>query len=298
MRLSIVLAVAVLVAACNRPEEPSTTRGKLFMLVTDSYVPLVAKEADEFMAEYNKTQIRFGGSTTREAIVALLNDSVRCICVDRQLNAEERKVVQETGINLATIRIGRDALVLIVNDANPLKSMRMATIRSILDKSIVMWKNVPGSSLSGKLELIVTGKNSGTYELLQRRFFNLAHEFVPTMTGSTEKEIVQYIVANPQALGIVCFASVVDHPQGVRMLAVESTDSTSQSQYVEPNQSNIYEELYPLSFSLYLYLSETKLGVGSGFSTFVMTLPGQKIIQDYGLAPEIVPSRIIQLKSE
>ena len=298
MRLSILMTFAVLVAACNRPEEPTTTRGKLFMLVTDSYIPLVVKEADEFMAEYNKTEIRMGGTTTREAIVALLNDSVRCICVDRQLNAEERKVVQENGINLATVRIGKDALVLIVSDENPVKTMKLATIRSILDKSIAMWKSVPGSGLSGKVELVFTGKNSGTYELLQSRFFNLSHELIPTKTGSTEKEIVRYIAANPQALGIVSFAAVVEHPKGIHMLAVESTDSTSQSQYVEPNQSNIYEELYPLSFSLYLYLSEKKLGVGSGFSTFVMTLTGQKIIQDYGLAPEVVPSRIIQLKSE
>jgi phosphate transport system substrate-binding protein len=298
MRWSILVLVAVLVAACNRPEEPSTTRGSLSMLVTESYIPLLAKEAGGFMTVYDKTSIHMKGTTTREAIVALLNDSVRCICVDRQFNAEEHKVVQQAGITLASIKIGHDALVLIVSDQNPLKEIKLEAIRSILDKSITTWNQVPGSHLTGKLELILLGKNSGVNELLQRRFFNLPNEVVPTMTGATEKEIIGYIAENPQALGIVSFASVVDRPKGIHKLAVQPTDSTAEQLYIEPSQSNIYEKLYPLNYSLYLYLSEKKLGVGSGFSTFVMTLTGQQIIQDYGLVPEIVPSRIIQLKSE
>jgi ABC-type phosphate transport system substrate-binding protein len=152
--------------------------------------------------------------------------------------------------------------------------------------------------MTGNLELILTGKNSGTYELLQRGFFSLPKETIPGKIGETEKQIVEYIAASPNALGIVSLAAVVGHPKGIRTLAVESPDSTLQGQTIIPSQSNIYEELYPLNYSLYLYISEPTLAVGSGFSTFVMTLQGQKIIQDYGLAPEIVPSRIIQLKSE
>jgi len=268
------------------------------MLVSNPYLPLMSQEADEFMAEYDKTHIRMEGTTAREAVVALLNDSVRCICIGRPMNAEERRVAQDAGITVGTIRIGRDALVFIVSDGNPVKTIKLSTLKLILGKPGARWKNVPGSSLSGNIEVIFTGKNSGTYELLQRKFFDLGKEIAPTKTGPTEKEIVQYIRANPQALGIVSFASVVDHPNGVHMLAVESMDTTSQKTFVEPNQSNIYEELYPFTYSLYLYLSEKKLGVGSGFGTFVMTLMGQKIIQEYGIAPETIPSRIIQLKSE
>ena len=298
MRYVIFIVLALSLVACNRHEEPTTTRGDLFLLVSKSYVPLMTKEARLFMDEYNKTRVRMEGTTAREAVVALLNDSVQCICINRPLNPEERKVAQDAGINVSSIRLGRDALVLVVNAANPLKNIRLATIRRILDKSITRWNEIPGSHLKGKVEVIYTEKNSGTYELLQQKFFDLKRELVPTMTGPTDTAIVQYIRGNPQALGIVSFASVVDRPKGIRVLAVESADSASAGTYVEPNQANIYEELYPLNYSLYLYLSEKKLGVGSGFATFVMTLMGQQVVQSYGLAPEIVPSRIIQLKSE
>lgn len=298
MKSGVFVFVLFLVAACNREEEPNTTRGKLSLLVTNTYVPLASKEADEFMAEYNKTSIKMVGTSTREAIVALLNDSVHCIFVDRSLNPEERKVVQDAGMNLATIQIGKDALVLIVSDENALKSIRKEALQSVIEKTIADWKEIPGSHRSGKLEVVTTGKNTGVPELLQRRFFHLNEGFVPTMIGASESEIVQYVKTNAQALGIVSFASVVDRPTGVHMLGIETADSTSQTKVVYPNQSNIYSELYPLTYSLYLYISESRLGVGSGFGTFIMTIQGQQIIQDYGLAPEIVPSRIIQLKSE
>ncbi len=298
MRSFFLVAILVFAAACNKEEQPNTTSGKLFMLTTDTYVPLLAKEADEFTTEYTKTTVKIAGTSTREAIVALLNDSVRCICVDRSLNAEERKVVQEAGLKLATIRIAKDALVLVLSDQNALKSIGMETIKGIVEKSITDWKQIDGSHRSGQIEAVTTGKNTGVPELLGRKFFHLDREFVPTMTGATDKEIVRYIKDTPQALGIVSFASVVDHPRGIHMLALESTDSTSQTQTVDANQSNIFHDLYPLTYSLYLYISEPKLAVGSGFGTFIMTIQGQQIIQDYGLAPEIVPSRIIQLKSE
>jgi ABC-type phosphate transport system substrate-binding protein len=298
MKPWVLIITLIFLAACSKQEEPNTTRGSLFMLATETYLPLLNKEADEFMTEYDRTHVTIAGTTTREAIVALVNDSVRCICIDRSLNPEERKVVQEAGMNLSTIRIGKDALVLIVSDQDSLKSITMETLRGIADKSVTDWKRIPDSHRSGKLEVVTTGLNTGVPELLQRRFFHLDKEFVPTMTGTTEKQIVQYIKDTPQGIGIVSFASVLDHPKGIHILGLGIKDSTSRSQIVEPNQANIFHDLYPLTYSLYLYISEPKLAVGSGFGTFIMTIQGQQIIQDYGLAPEIVPSRVIQLTSE
>jgi phosphate transport system substrate-binding protein len=286
------------IAGCSRKEEPNTTHGKLFMLVSESHVPLLKQEAAEFMAEYDKTDVQIAGTTTRGAIVALLNDSVHCICVDRQLNTEERKVAQDAGISIASVRIGRDAIVLIVNDHNPLKSISVKSLENVLDGSVTSWKKVPGTKLSGQLELVMTGRNSGIYEMLQQRFFKLTKELALAKIGESERQIARYVAASERAIGVVSLAAVVDRPRGIHLLAVESTDTTGRPLSIAPSQENVYDELYPLHYSLYLYISEQKLGIGSGFSTFVMTLPGQKIIQDYGLAPEIVPSRIIQLKSE
>ncbi len=296
--LLIIIACAVCVAGCSKTEAPNTTHGNLFVLVSESHLPLLKQEAAEFMAEYDKTDVRLAATTTRGAIVALLNDSVHCICVDRTLNTEERKVAKDAGLNIVPVRIGRDAIVLIVNDQNPLKTISTKTLEGILDGSITKWSQVPGAGRSGQVELVMTGKNSGVYEMLQQGFFKLTKELALSKVGESERQIARYVAVSEKSLGVVSLAAVVDRPKGIHLLSFEMTDTTGQSQVVPPSQENVFEELYPLHYSLYLYISEQKLAVGSGFSTFVMTLPGQKIIQDYGLAPEIVPSRIIQLKSE
>jgi hypothetical protein len=49
---------------------------------------------------------------------------------------------------------------------------------------------------------------------------------------------------------------------------------------------------------VYLYNAERKAGVGVGFTSFVTTTVGQKIVQNAGLAPASIPNRIIQLNAE
>ncbi len=298
MRALFFIFIGVTLFGCNRSEEPNTTHGSLYMLVSESHLPLLQREASEFTAEYDKTQVHLAGTTTRGAIVAMLNDSVHCICVDRLMNAEEKKVVQDAGMSVASVRIGRDAAVVIVNDRNAVREISAGTLEGILNGSIKRWNKVPGARMSGPLELVMTGKNSGIYEMLQQKFFHVPGDLALARVGETERQIAQYVGVTTNALGVVSLAAVVDHPRGVRILEVETADTTGRPIAVYPSQENIYNELYPFHYSLYLYVSERKLGIGSGFSTFIMTLSGQKIIQEYGLAPEIVPSRTILLKSE
>ncbi len=298
MKTGLLIVFLLSLSGCNRSDAPNTTHGSLVMQVSESQLPLLRQEASGFMTEYDKTTVTLTGTTTRGAIVALLNDSVHCICVDRQLNAEEKKVAQDAGMSIASVRIGRDAAVLIINDRNRLKSISIKTLEGVLDGTISRWNKVPGAKMSGPIELVMTGKNSGIYEMMQQRYYKLPKDIALTKVGESERQIARYVAITGNALGIVSLAAVVDHPRGVQMLAVETVDTTGQVVPVIPSQENIYNDLYPFSYSLYLYISEQKLGVGAGFSTFIMTLSGQKIIQEYGLAPEIVPTRIIQLKSE
>ena len=67
---------------------------------------------------------------------------------------------------------------------------------------------------------------------------------------------------------------------------------------VKATQRSIYDRVYPLTYSLYLYTSEKTPGTAYGFSAFVAEDIGQRVFLYAGLVPKTMPYRTIQLTQE
>ncbi len=295
-----VILISISVAACRkRPEKPeeTATKGSLVVFVAQSYEDFIRQEANAYVRSYTDVSISVSGTSTREAIVHLLNDSVQCICVDRPLNDEERQVAAKAELIVAENKIGEGALALIVHESNPMEFIGFQDIKDILTGSKKSWTALKESRWAGDMNLVLTGRNSGTYEILLNHFFKIQSPLTVTTTLETEKEVVEYTRTHPQALGIVSIAAVRNVAGKTKVLAVESANVMDEL-FVRPTQLNIYRALYPLHYSLYLYTSGSSRGVGAGFSTFVRSMQGQKIVQDAGFVPVVIPNRIIQINTE
>ena len=315
----IILGLAILfggLAGCSRQEsETSPTKGHAIAIVSESHLPLLQKEADEFHRLYETASITLLPASTREAIVHLINDSVRVIVTDRALNDEERGVVEKAGIKITETRIAEDALVLVVHQQNPVQNMTLGSLKDIVTRKITEWSRVPEAQQaqpkwSGPIDFVFTGRNSGAYELLAQKFLSLQEDLVPTVIVQTQKEVLDYVAAHPLALGVVsaaCFYSVT-RPQGIpdttavlRTLAVPRTDTTAVDVFVKLYQYYIYRGIYPFHYGVYMYFTSAPTrdaGPELGFTTFVASYLGQKIIQDAGLVPATMPIRVIQTKQE
>ena len=295
----IFLSGMLLVSCRPKPSKPeeTPTKGNLMLLVTDSHDWVLKEQADEYSRQYPEVHISVAGVSTREAIVHFLNDSVKSICIDRPLNKEELEVAAKANFEYAENKIAEDALAIIVHPQNPLKEILYQDVKEILTGVKKSWSQISSGGGRGTIELVLTGRNSGTYELLQRHFFRIDGNITISQLLPTQQRVVEYISAHPQALGIVSIAAVRNDSGSVKVLAVESTNMEGE-RFVRPNQINIYRSLYPLHYSLYLYTSESSTGVAAGFSTFVRSMQGQKIIQNVGLVPVVIPNRVIQINTE
>jgi phosphate transport system substrate-binding protein len=317
-RVVTLLVLLASLAACNRQEaETNPTRGRVTAYVAESHAALLQQEVDEFHRLYEAAHINLLTATTREAIVHLLNDSVRIIIIDRPLNAEEQQVVKDNEIRVNETRIAEDALALIVNKQHPLENLTLATIKDIVRGKITNWRQVPeravtpdGNSLDGPIEFVFTGRNSGAYELLVQKFLNLQEEVVPAVVVQTQNEVLDYVKGHTRALGVVsaaCFYAAT-RPKGVpdsttvlRALNVERQDSTTTGKFVMLHQTNIYRGYYPFHYGVYIYTTSSPnrdAGPEVGFATFVASYPGQKIIRDAGLAPATMPIRLVQTNED
>jgi phosphate transport system substrate-binding protein len=309
-RIFLTIFAVLGLAACQRQPETNPTRGRVTVIVAESHAALMQQEANEFQRLYEAAHVTLLSATTREAIVHLLNDSVRIIIIDRPLNAEERDVVKKNEIRVNETKIAEDALALVVHQQNPIENMTLAKLTDIVLRKITNWDQVPEGQWSGPIEFVFVGRNSGAYELLGKKFLHLNEEIVPTVVVSTQKEVLNYVASHARALGVVsaaCFYSVT-RPQGVpdstitlRTLAVEHEDSTGTKQFVKLHQANVYRGFYPFHYGVYIYTTSSPTraaGPELGFATFVASYAGQKIIKDAGLVPATMPIRLVQINED
>lgn len=291
--LGLLLCISLL--ACAQPEEESPTRGRLHVLVTESHAALLQEQARVFERLYPDAKITITAASTREAIVQMMSDSVRLICIDRALNEEERAAAREAEIKIDEIKIAEDALALLVHEQNPARQMSLATLAEIMAGKKTSWDQVAGAKWSGRIEIALTGRNSGIYELLTRQFLRLTNEVPAALIAENQQQVVQYLSTHARGLGVVSMAALQDSIPYLRALALPAADSAAASDYVKPHQANIYRGWYPLRFPIYLCSTAERASLASGFVAFVTSHPGQKIFLDAKLVPATMPVRLVQI---
>ncbi len=296
--IAALLLVLAILPGCRR-QEATATSGATTILVSHPLDSLVREEAAQYVSLYPQVQLSVTSLETREAIVELLNGGTSVIAIDRPLNDEERDVAAQAQLNLTVNAFAHDGLAVIVHRDNPVRQLTVASVRRIVTREATAWMAIPESHWDRAIDLTLSGVNSGPPELLQRTFFHLPRTPEPTSRVGTQEQALAYVAAHPGAVTFVSMTHLDRLTRDLRIVPVESTDSTEARTFVLPSQMNVYQSLYPFHYSLYLVIAESKAAVGAGFSTFVIkTVEGQKLVQKAGLVPVNIPNRVIQLNPE
>jgi len=295
--LSMLFILIAVVGGCKKQTETTAFDHRL-LFAADPYLPLMQQEAEQFISLYPQMKIEVRSATTREAIVLLLNDSVHTIVIDRQFNEEEKQVAQQADIRLVENKIAEDGVAIIVHKQNPIPNITTESVHRIITKTATEWRQIAESRWSGPIDFVLTGKNSGMYELLQKKVFPGSKPLEPNAVMHSQREVIQYVSVHPYSIGCVAASLLIDESVNVKMLPVLAKSPEGDVKEYLPKQQEIHESLYPFHYSLYLYNAEVKSAVGLGFSALVLSNVGQKIFQRSGLVPVSIPYRTIQLKTE
>jgi len=307
MKSAVFAALIVLgIVGCTQRQGSDIRRGTLMVLVTESHLPLVQQMAVEYQSAFPNSVIQPRGTTTRGAIVDMANDTVRCIVVDRRLNEEERAAMESARLRVVETEVAQDGLAVLVHRGNKLTSISMEELAAMVSGKTGVWNSVPASKLRGPLELCLTGKNSGLYEMVVRHFFKTQGDIPVAAVAPSQRGILEYVATHPEAIGLISFATWLDTTDAacgrwkkdVRLLTFSTTDAQGARTPVKLNQRNIFDQIYPLTYSLYIYTSEKTPGAAQGFSAFIAGERGQRMFQYAGLVPKTMPYRTIQLTQE
>ena len=299
-RFWMVLALTGAVAGCQRePGSAVLTKGRLVVECDEAVWPAMQKEAEEFRRQYQESEITVRAVEAREATANFVNDSVRVIVCGRKLNEEETGALKSSKTEFQEYLVARSAVAVIMHGENRLDQVRMGQLDSLFSGVTTRWSHLRGRPV---VDLVVGGIDCSTNEVFRAQVLKGRTLALSATRMKSSAELILHVQNSRAAIGIVSPAWLKGADAGVNVPAVGSPEWRPDTlglpgQYYTPAQAYVFLGYYPVVANVYIYSREIDRNISLGFIAFVMSGPGQKIIQESGLVPAQVPVRIVQLTS-
>ena len=307
--IGIVLLLAL--SACRSKSKEGQTdtysSGVIAIAADASFEPIIQEEIDVFESLYPLAGIVPRYTTEVEAINLLLKDSVRLAVATRTLTEEEMNSFHSRKFYPREIKLATDALALIVNRANPDSLLSVRDFRRILTGEAKTWKQVNSNSGLKDIQVVFDNKNSSTVRFAMDSVCGgkpLATENVSAL--KTNQQVIDFVAKNPAAIGVIGVnwlgnrsdTTNLSFKEEIRVMAVSAGDVATPENSYKPYQAYLYYGNYPLARPIYAILNDPRNGLPWGFTSFMTSDKGQRIILKSGLVPATQPERIVHVKDE
>lgn len=307
--IGIVLLLAL--SACRSKSKEGQTdtysSGVIAIAADASFEPIIQEEIDVFESLYPLAGIVPRYTTEVEAINLLLKDSVRLAIATRTLTEEEMNSFHSRKFYPREIKLATDALALIVNRANPDSLLSVRDFSRILTGEAKTWKQVNSNSGLKDIQVVFDNKNSSTVRFAMDSVCGgkpLATENVSALT--TNQQVIDFVAKNPAAIGVIGVnwlgnrsdTTNLSFKEEIRVMAVSAEDVATPENSYKPYQAYLYYGNYPLARPIYAILNDPRNGLPWGFTSFMTSDKGQRIILKSGLVPATQPVRIVHVKDE
>ncbi|MCB0727010.1 MAG: substrate-binding domain-containing protein [Ignavibacteriae bacterium] len=291
-----------------------STSGEMSIVVDENVEPLMKAEIAEFERLNKEAKILMNSVPTKNAIVDFINRDTKLIVVSRNLNEEERGIVEKNKMEITEHPLAIDGIGFIVNNDNPIKRVTSVDLKNIFSGEYKYWTDIKvqdeeqnqkaKSFFKGdlnKIKIFIQRKNSATYEYIQDSILrNLDYTNAAVMC-STSVQMLNSIRENENAIGIITMNWLSLGKQDTTDTTVSSLriskidESGFQEDFAEFHQGLLYNAKYPYRRTIYILSSDPGISLATGLINFLIKTDGQKIVLKNSLVPVSQPVRTIQL---
>ncbi len=298
----------IFLTACGSKSQynDTPTSGSISIAVDETFKPIAQAEIDVFQSIYNSTEIKPSYDSEKISFKKLLNDSVRMIICSRKLNNQEKEIFRSKKFFPKEIKIATDAIALIVHPSNKDTIISVENLKEILNGKITNWQQIYPTSKLGKITLVFDNQNSSTVHYLIDAVCKGDSLSNKLTALSVNSEVINFVSKNPNAIGVIGTSFVSDRDDStsisflktIKVMAVSKEHTATYENSFQPYQAYIATQQYPLYRDVYIILSEPRTGLASGFTSFITSDRGQRIILKSGILPATRPVRIININNE
>lgn len=260
--VSLVLLAAMLVGGCSSSNADSGTStptelsGTIDEAGSTSVQPLLELMADAFMDKYPDVTINVSGGGSSAGVKACAAGTVDIGAASRDIKMSEA--------DLIAIAIARDAVAIVVNEANPVSELTMEEVAGIYSGDITNWSQVGGNDE----EIIVVSREegSGTRDCFESKLMDKYDEEIKAdaLFYDSNGAVRTKVSSESRAIGYVSLGYV----EGLKTITIDG---------VEPTLENCQSGDYPVVRRLYLLTRETPSGLVQAFIDFCRSEEGQAI---------------------
>ncbi len=282
------------IVGCNEPEE-TATRGYIKVSSAEVTFPYIEKSAIKFQQIYNDAFIDVGRTTSREALIELVEGRSRIAVISREPNKAEVEALSGGQAKFVTRTVAHDALAVILHGDNPVNELTVRQLKDIYTGKVTNWKELGGKNV--RIRPLVRDRNSGTYEVFQERVLDNEKYGADVYPCSTMAVLTGISGSNRGAIGITGLL-MTTKPSTMSYFKVIRVGEAEKERFYLPTQDKIHTKKYPLRRPTVLcYFKESSLEVNlvSGFVTFLTAVKGQQIAINEGLVPATMPVRMVKL---
>ncbi len=255
-----------------------------------------------------------------QCVDSLMTGIVDVAVLSRPLTPYETQRLTERGRKPHTTEIAIDGIAVIVNQDNPLELLTTAQLADILSGKYKSWREL-GADKLGDIRIIFDNPRSSTARCLKEKLLSDTIPFGESVGAASDsldsRRVFEMVAKNPNALGVIGVSWVTRDLNSVDMTVAQRNDY-SDSYNVEPDlnfreeikvlkigktaedavrpwQAYLFDGSYPLWRSIYMVNTG---GNGTGahsFYVFVTSWIGQKLMQETGILPKVIHTKVVQL---
>jgi phosphate transport system substrate-binding protein len=257
-----------------------------------------------FEGIYTYTKITPVYTTEDQCVRMLLDDSVRLIITYRPLYEVEKESFRKRQIIPRELKIATDAIAVIVHPENLDTVLSMKVLKEILTGEIKQWNQINNSSSFGNIDVIFDNKRSSILQFVLDSICRTSAISKHAYALDSTVDVVNYVAGHRNAIGFIGVSLVSDSDDSTQMsflkrvhvIALSKSDQPSADNSYKPYQAYIYQGVYPLTRSVYAINAEPRNGLATGFTSFLASDRGQRIILKSGIVPSVVPIRIVNVR--
>ena len=306
----IILILLLFAGGCRffkgDPYRNTPTSGITTICSDETFRPVVEAEMDVFKAIYGYTVINLKFVTENEAFNQLLKDSVQLIVASRQLTSDETAILNSKKLYPRQTKIATDAIALIVHPSNIDTLITINQIRDILSGKITRWNQINPASSADPIKVIFDNEKSGIVKYLVDSICK--GNFVTSNVFALDynRDVIEYTATHPSVLGFVGASWIsnrddslhLSFPKRIKVVAVSQDPIPNTGNSYKPYQAYMVENIYPLTRDIYMINTEPRNGLATGFSAFMASDKGQRIIMKSGILPTVAPTRVVTIRKE